>query len=80
MIPDEGRPDLVACPAAWAIAQVLRHVPTDLRGETCNPSFSRNSLAILSSPHVGLSRAILRIRFRNSRGKAGRPDRDLSFQ
>jgi hypothetical protein len=39
------------------------------------PSFTNNSLAILSSPHTGFSRAILRISARSSTGIRGRPGR-----
>src|SRR5580700_9137780 len=45
-----------------------------VRGDTRRPSLSSNSLAIRSSPHEGLSPAILRIRRWSSGGIRGRPD------
>src|SRR6202022_1323788 len=51
-----------------------------VRGETPMPSFTNNSLAILSSPHTGFSRAILRISPRNSIGILGRPGRHFHRQ
>ena len=44
------------------------------------PSFTNSSLAILSSPHTGFSRAILRIKVRNSLGILGRPARHFQRQ
>ena len=51
-----------------------------VRGETRKPSFSSNSLAILSSPHSGFSMAIRRISWRSSSGIGGRPGLDLQRQ
>ena len=48
-----------------------------VRGETRMPRFTNSSLAILSSPHTGFFRAILRIKVRNSMGILGRPARTL---
>jgi hypothetical protein len=49
-----------------------------VRGETRKPSFSSNSLAILSSsPHSGFSVAMRRINWRSSSGIDGRPGLDL---
>ena len=55
-----------------------RYFPT-VRGDTRIPSFSFNSLAIRSSPQIGLSAAISRINFRRSLGKRGLPV-GLDFQ
>jgi hypothetical protein len=49
-----------------------RYLPT-VRGETRIPNFSDSSFAILSSPHVGFSRAIWQISSRRFFGSAGRP-------
>ncbi len=51
-----------------------------VRGETRKPSFSSNSLAILSSPHRGFSVAMRRINWRSSSGIGGRPGLDLQRQ
>jgi len=50
----------------------VRHLCT-VRGETRIPSFSFNSLAMRSSPQVGLSAAIFRINSWRSLGNRGRP-------
>jgi hypothetical protein len=55
-----------------------RYFPT-VRGDTRIPSFSCNSLAIRSSPQIGLSSAISRINCRRSLGKRGLPI-GLDFQ
>ena len=49
-----------------------KYFPT-VRGETRIPSFSCNSLAMRSSPQVGFSAAISRIRSRRFLGKRGLP-------
>jgi len=52
-----------------------------VRGEIRIPIFSKSSLAMRSSPQVGLCVAISTINFRTLAGTLGRPlDRDFHFQ
>ena len=51
-----------------------------VRGETCIPSFSRSSLAMSTSPQVGFSLPMRRIRDCACFGIGGRPGRDFSRQ
>src|SRR5260370_34265075 len=57
---------------------LFRYFPT-VRGETRIPSFIFSSLAMRSSPQMGFSAAIFRIRSRRSPGKRGLPV-GLDFQ
>jgi hypothetical protein len=74
VVAKKGRPALIAARAA---RRPLGMYFLTVRGETCNPNLSINSLAIRSSPHRGFSLAILRINARSSAGIGGRPDCDL---
>src|SRR5688500_8888125 len=66
MVADEGQPTLL-----WigrARRSTTAQVPSNARGDTRRPSFSFNSLAIRSSPHVTFAAAIAWIRWRKSFG------------
>lgn len=71
MIANEGAPALTGIPAWIAGIQML----LDRRGETRRPSLTLRSLAIRSSPQVGLLRAISRMSSRRLLGNVGRPRR-----
>jgi hypothetical protein len=51
-----------------------------VRGDTCKPRLRRSSLAMRSSPHVGLSRAIRRMSACRSAGIGGRSGLDVHRQ
>ena len=77
MVAQEGRPALIT---ARSTRRSLGHVLADGTWRDMQTKFSRNSLAILSSPQSGFSVALRRINRRSSSGIRGRPGLDLQRQ